>query len=61
MLFRSLDRGHQQKLTNFTLSFSAESLTIRVKGNNNLLLEKMAVEEKGDLFENVFGYKIVLV
>lgn len=57
----ALDRGHQQKLTNFTLSFSAESLTIRVKGNNNLLLEKMAVEEKGDLFENVFGYKIVLV
>jgi len=57
----ALDRSHQQKLTNFTISFSTESLTIRVKGHDNLLLEKMAITEKGDLFENVFGYKIVLV
>jgi exopolyphosphatase/guanosine-5'-triphosphate,3'-diphosphate pyrophosphatase len=57
----ALDRSHQQKIRDFTTSFSAESLTIRVKGHDNLLLEKMAIEEKGDLFENVFGYKIVLV
>src|SRR5574344_3079269 len=57
----ALDRSHQQKIKDFTTSFSTESLTIRVKGHDNIMLEKMAVEEKGDLFENVFGYKIVLV
>ena len=33
----------------------------RVKGHTNLALEKLAVAQKSDLFENVFGYKIVLV
>ena len=57
----ALDRSHQQKINNFDISISTESLTIRVKGHDNLLLEKLAISEKGDLFENVFGYKIVLV
>ncbi len=57
----ALDRSHQQKLTNFTVNFTKDCITFRVKGYNNLTLEKLALAEKGDLFENVFGYKIVLI
>ncbi len=57
----ALDRGHQQKVDDFNISFSAESMTLRVNGYNNVLLEKIALSEKADLFQNVFGYKVVLV
>ena len=57
----ALDRSHQQRIKDFTLSLSSDSLTIRVKDNPYIILEKMAVTDKGDLFESVFGYKIVLV
>ena len=57
----ALDRGHRQKLTDFTINFAKDSITFRVKARTNLNLEKLATEEKGELFENVFGYKIVLV
>ena len=57
----AFDRGHQQRLKDFNISFAKDSITFRVKGTNNLALEKLAVAEKGGLFESVFGYKIVLV
>lgn len=57
----ALDRSHSQKLKDFTIHFAQDSITFRVRGHHNLSLEKLAVEEKCDLFENVFGYKVVLV
>ncbi len=57
----ALDRSHLQKLKNFTLSFSKDTVTIRIKGHYNLNLEKLALAEKGDLFENVFGYSLVIL
>ena len=35
--------------------------TINSKGIKNLALERIALEEKGELFESVFGYKIILL
>ena len=57
----ALDRGHQQKIKDFTLSFSDDSMTVRAGNTHNIMLEKLALEDKGELFESVFGYKIVLV
>lgn len=57
----ALDRSHQQKLKDFTVNFAQDSITLRVKGHRNLSLEKLALKEKGDLFEDVFGYTLVLV
>ena len=57
----ALDRGHQQKLANFTINFAKDSITFRVHGHTNLNLERLALEEKDSMFENVFGYKVVLV
>ncbi len=57
----ALDRSHRQKLTNFTINFAKDSVTFRIAGHANVGLEKLALSEKGDMFENVFGYKLVLV
>ena len=57
----ALDRSHRQKLKNFTITFAKDTLTIRMKGHYNLNLEKLELAEKGDLFENVFGYSIVIL
>ncbi|MBO4404500.1 MAG: phosphatase [Treponema sp.] len=57
----AMDRSHHQNLSDFTVNFAQDSITLRVKGHHNLSLEKLALKEKGDLFENVFGYKLVLV
>ncbi len=57
----ALDRSHQQILNDFTIHFATDSMTIRAKGNKNLNMEKFAVAQKSDLFENIFGYKVVLV
>lgn len=57
----ALDRTHKQTLYNFKINFEKDSVTFRTKGHRSLSLEKLAVSEKGGLFENVFGYKIVLV
>ncbi len=57
----ALDRSHQQKFSDFTISLAKDSITFRVNGYTNLSLEKLAIAEKGGMFENVFGYKIVLV
>ena len=57
----ALDRGHRQNLTNYTIHLAQDTITLRIKGYKNLSLEKIAIGQKGDLFENVFGYKIVLI
>ncbi|MBQ0039375.1 MAG: HD domain-containing protein [Treponema sp.] len=57
----ALDRTHRQNLKEFKISLTDDTITIRTKGHHNLTLEKLVLAEKGSLFENVFGYKIVLV
>ncbi len=57
----SFDRSHRQRLGNFSISFSRDSITFRIKGHNHMGLERLALQEKADLFEDVFGYKVVLV
>ena len=57
----ALDRTHKQPAYSFNVSPAKNTVTFRARGYSNLSLEKMAVSEKGDLFEDIFGYKIVLV
>lgn len=57
----AMDRGHSQILQDISFNLKKDSLTILTKGIKNLALEKVALNEKGDLFESVFGYKIVLL
>lgn len=57
----SFDRSHMQRIKEFDISFSKDSITFRIKGHEHLGLERLALQEKSDLFEDVFGYKVVLV
>ena len=56
----SLDRGHSQKVENFHITFGTDTMTIHTKEGTISNLEKMAVAEKSDLFEFVFGYTIIM-
>lgn len=56
-----LDRAHTQRIKDFKLSFTNDSMTIKTDGSHNNVLEKSAIIEKSDLFESIFGYKVVLV
>lgn len=57
----ALDRSHQQKIKELDVGIAHDTLTLRTNLHDALNLEQLAVKEKGDLFENVFGYKIVLL
>ena len=57
----ALDRSHGYSLKGITVQLKDDSLIIKAKGSQNLSLERIALKEKGDLFESVFGYKVVLL
>ncbi len=57
----SFDRSHRQRLEDFSISLSKDSITFRIKGHEHMGLERLALQEKSDLFEDVFGYNVVLV
>ncbi|HIW37301.1 MAG TPA: HD domain-containing protein [Candidatus Treponema faecavium] len=57
----ALDRGHRQKIQDFSLELTENTLFIHIAGRNNTQLEKLAITEKSAMFESVFGYKVVLV
>jgi exopolyphosphatase/guanosine-5'-triphosphate,3'-diphosphate pyrophosphatase len=56
----ALDRGHTQRIKEFSLDFRGDSLVINCGGKHDIALEKIAVAEKADVFEAVFGYKVTL-
>jgi exopolyphosphatase/guanosine-5'-triphosphate,3'-diphosphate pyrophosphatase len=56
----SLDRGHSRRILNVVVERKSESLVLRTSGNQDLSLEHIGLEEKADLFQEVFGYKIIL-
>ena len=56
----SLDRGHSQQIKHITVEKKSETIVIRTHGNLDISLELMGLEEKADMFQDVYGYKIVL-
>ncbi len=56
----ALDRGHSQKINEFSIKFQTDSLVISCSHNQDLALERLAVTQKSDFFESVFGYKVFL-
>lgn len=57
----ALDRGHSQRIPDITVLQGAETLTLDTNGIHDIKPEKQAVAEKGDLFEAVFGYTVLIV
>ncbi|MDR1445982.1 MAG: HD domain-containing protein [Treponema sp.] len=57
----SLDRGHSRQLHLLRVERKGETIMLHTQGPHDLSLELMGLEEKGDLFEDVFGYKVMLM
>lgn len=61
----ALDRGHSQQIKKITVERRQETIVFHVdrpSGSQvyDLSLELMGIEEKGQMFQDVFGYKVVL-
>jgi exopolyphosphatase/guanosine-5'-triphosphate,3'-diphosphate pyrophosphatase len=56
----ALDRGHSQRINNISVEKKTETLVIRTGESLDLSLEEIGMRDKADLFEEVFGYKVIL-
>ena len=56
----ALDRGHTQQIENITVERRLETVVLHVDRAYDLSLEIMGIEEKGGMFQDVFGYKVIL-
>lgn len=57
----ALDRGHSQRIKSFDTEFKGDSFILKLHGVQDTILEKIAMKEKADMFESIFGYKVILV
>jgi exopolyphosphatase/guanosine-5'-triphosphate,3'-diphosphate pyrophosphatase len=56
----ALDRGHSQQIKLNSVVKKSETMILHTEGTWDHSLEILALEEKGGLFQDVFGYKVVL-
>jgi exopolyphosphatase/guanosine-5'-triphosphate,3'-diphosphate pyrophosphatase len=56
----ALDRGHSQGVKNISVERRTETLLLRTEGVHDHSLELIGLEQKADLFQDVFGYKVIL-
>lgn len=57
----ALDKGHTQRVQQPRVTVVEDELQIEVEPGEDLALERLALESKGSLFEEVFGLKPVMV
>ncbi|MCQ2597314.1 MAG: HD domain-containing protein [Treponema sp.] len=56
----ALDRSHSQEFAHVEMERAQDVLNIKTSSRKNTVLENLALSEKGELFESVFGYKVAL-
>ncbi|MDR1957376.1 MAG: HD domain-containing protein [Treponema sp.] len=56
----ALDRGHTQQIRLLSVERKSETIVLHTAGHRDLSLELIGLEEKADLFQDVFGYKVLL-
>ncbi|MFP3959605.1 MAG: HD domain-containing protein [Spirochaetaceae bacterium] len=57
----ALDRGHNQRIRAFRLEKDEDVVTLYCDYAGDISPEKRALEGKGEMFEEVFGYQVVAV
>jgi len=57
----ALDKSHSQRVQNPKIAVVGDELQIRVEGGEDTGLERIALDSKAGLFEEVFGLKPVIV
>ncbi|MBN1938085.1 MAG: HD domain-containing protein [Candidatus Aminicenantes bacterium] len=56
----ALDRNHLQLAGNPRIELTKDEMMITIDGAEDLTLERLALKEKGLLFEDIYGLKVVL-
>ncbi|MDR1388838.1 MAG: HD domain-containing protein [Treponema sp.] len=56
----ALDRGHSHRIKKIAVEKKHETLILRTGDSFDLSLEQIGLGEKAGLFEDVFGYKVIL-
>jgi exopolyphosphatase/guanosine-5'-triphosphate,3'-diphosphate pyrophosphatase len=56
----ALDRGHSQQIQRITVERRPETIALVAGKVYDLSMERRGIEEKAGLFQDVFGYKVVL-
>jgi exopolyphosphatase/guanosine-5'-triphosphate,3'-diphosphate pyrophosphatase len=56
----AMDNEHASKVESFSVEFKKPKLTLRLRGDGDLLLEKWALAKKATMFEEVFSVKLVV-
>ena len=56
----ALDRGHSQRIKTLSVERRSETVVLHTGGNFDLSSERIGLEEKADMFQDVFGYKVIL-
>lgn len=59
-LANSMDRGHKAKLADCRISVKDNQLIITTDYPDDVTLERMAIEQKADFFEEIYGLRPVL-
>ncbi len=54
----AMDNEHASRVASFVVDYKKPKFTIRLHGDGDLLLEKWALMNKSEMFEDVFGVKI---
>jgi len=55
-----MDNEHASRVTGFEVEYRKPKMIFRLKGEGDALLEKWSLARKSDLFESVFGTKVVV-
>jgi len=56
----ALDRSHTQQVKITSVEKKSETVVLHTEGTRDLTLELIGLEEKGSLFQDVFGYKTII-
>ncbi len=56
----ALDCRHSQHIPEYAIELTADTLFLHPEGTHDITMEKFALEKKGKLFEEVFGYTLTI-
>jgi len=57
----ALDRSHTQRIRDFEIKLSDTELVIDTRGSTDTTHERFGIETKAQMFEDVYGLRVVLV
>lgn len=57
----ALDRGHAQRVKSITMERQEDDMVFQCEYSGDISVEKYGVQVKGNMFEEVFGYRVVIV